>query len=140
LTEELVAKHEKLERTMHDDVAKLMIQILSQLSGVKMHKPSKNFASEKPDSNGNPGKAVTCAIKSNAGHLFMCEKFFVFLIRPAVIVKFDDIRSVQFSRAGKVGGGSSSFDLEIDMKKSETRHEFSNIPRAEYNGLFIPHR
>ena len=52
-----------------------------------MHKPSKNFASEKPDSNGNPGKAVTCAIKSNAGHLFMCEKFFVFLIRPAVIVK-----------------------------------------------------
>ena len=67
-------------------------------------------------------KAVACAQKSNAGHLFCVEKYFVFVVRPTTIIKFEDIRTVQFSRTGQIGGGSmATFDLEVELRSSDTR-------------------
>jgi len=131
LPDDVLAKHDKLEKVMRMDIAKLLSTIVSQLAGCKLHRPSKNFASEKGD------KGVYASIKSNSGHLYMLEKFFVFINKPPTIVKFEEVRTVQFVRAGKIGGGasSSSFDLEIELK-SGVSHEFSNIPRGEYNNLF----
>lgn len=122
----------KLAKEMEGNMAQLFIQTLSSLSGKKIYKPSKSYHAAQDVTQ----KYIRCSLKAQDGFLFPCDKFFVFIYKPSTIMRFEDIRAVEFARMQKVGGQAmNTFELAVTMK-SDTRYDFNGIGRGEYNNLF----
>jgi len=91
--------------------------------------PSKDFSSHHSQS------GVKCSIKANEGHLFMLDKSFMFVPKPATYVTFDTIAHITMSRVGGAMAASRTFDITIAMKDGAPDHQFSNINREEQTPL-----
>lgn len=76
--------------------------------------------------------AIGCSFKAAAGYLYPLERGFIYVHKPPVHIRFEEIASVNFARSG---GSTRSFDFEIELKSS-TVHTFSSIEKEEYGKLF----
>lgn len=76
--------------------------------------------------------AIGCSYKATAGLLYPLEKGFIYVHKPPIHIRFEEITSVNFARSG---GSTRSFDFEIELK-SGTIHTFSSIEKEEYGKLF----
>lgn len=82
---------------------------------------------------GNSGTAaVSCSFKAAAGYLYPLERGFIYVHKPPVHVRFEEISCVNFARSG---GSTRSFDLEVELKSSVI-HTFSSIEKEEYANLY----
>nr|VZI12177.1 unnamed protein product [Spirometra erinaceieuropaei] len=80
----------------------------------------------------NGGSAVACSYKASVGLLYPLERGFIFVPRPPVSIRFDEIISVNFSRGT---GALRSFDFEIETRIGIS-HTFVSIERDEYHKLY----
>ena len=69
--------------------------------------------------------AITCSYKASSGLLYPLERGFIFVHKPPVHVRFDEISSVNFARGSTTG---RTFDYEIDLKNGITL-TFSNLAK-----------
>jgi len=69
--------------------------------------------------------AITCSYKASNGLLYPLERGFIFVHKPALHVRSEEITSVNFARCSTTG---RTFDFEMDLKNNTTVI-FSNIPR-----------
>ncbi|XP_037092415.1 LOW QUALITY PROTEIN: FACT complex subunit Ssrp1-like [Pollicipes pollicipes] len=76
--------------------------------------------------------AVACSYKAAAGYLYPLERGFMYIHKPPIFVRFEEILSVNFARSG---GGTRTFDFEIQVK-NDLVHTFSSIEKEEYGNLF----
>jgi len=76
--------------------------------------------------------AVGCSYKAAAGYLYPLERGMIYVHKPPLHIRFDEITSVNFARSGST---TRSFDFEIEVKNSQV-HTFSSIDKGEYNRLF----
>lgn len=76
--------------------------------------------------------AVGCSFKAAAGFLYPLERGFIYVHKPPIHIRFEEIASVNFARGG---GSTRSFDFEIELT-SGVIHTFSSIEKEEYNKLF----
>lgn len=76
--------------------------------------------------------AVGCSFKAAAGYLYPLERGFIYVHKPPIHIRFDEIASVNFARGG---GSTRSFDFEIELTSGVT-HTFSSIEKEEYGKLF----
>lgn len=76
--------------------------------------------------------AVGCSYKAAAGYLYPLERGLIYVHKPPLHIRFDEITSVNFARSGST---TRSFDFEIEVKNSQV-HTFSSIDKGEYNRLF----
>nr|XP_022917432.1 FACT complex subunit Ssrp1 [Onthophagus taurus] len=76
--------------------------------------------------------AVGCSFKAAAGYLYPLERGFIYVHKPPLHIRFEEIATVNFARSG---GSTRSFDFEIELK-SGTNHTFSSIEKEEYGKLF----
>ncbi|GLV33629.1 Structure specific recognition protein [Carabus blaptoides fortunei] len=76
--------------------------------------------------------AIGCSFKAAAGYLYPLERGFIYVHKPPIHIRFEEINSVNFARGG---GSTRSFDFEIELK-SGTNHTFSSIEKEEYGKLF----
>ncbi|KAG8334273.1 FACT complex subunit ssrp1 [Homalodisca vitripennis] len=82
---------------------------------------------------GNTGTpAVGCSYKAAAGFLYPLERGFIFIHKPPIHIRFEELASVNFARSG---GSTRSFDFEVELK-SAVVHTFSSIEKEEYTKLF----
>ena len=61
-------------------------------------------------------QAITCSHKANSGYLYPLERGFMFVVKPPVYIRFDEIASVNFSRvaSGEIcGSGIYSFRVSF---------------------------
>ena len=129
--EDLQSKYAgKLQAHYEAPIAATISRIFMGLSGKRVTQPSKDFNSH----HGQSG--VKCSIKANEGHVFLLDRAFLFVPKPATYVSFDNIISITISRAG---GGASiaasrTFDITIRIKQGG-EHQFSNINREEQKPL-----
>lgn len=83
---------------------------------------------------------VKCALRANEGFLYPLEKSFVFIHKPPVLIRFDEVDSVEFQRYAGGQGSTRNFDLSITLSKAsgETAKEyvFSGIDRADFDSLY----
>lgn len=89
---------------------------------------------------------VKCALRANEGHLYPLEKCFVFIHKPSLLVRFDEVESVEFQRYNYSGkhGSTRNFDLCVELKNSlgdvgglnKREYVFSGIDRSDYGGLY----
>lgn len=76
--------------------------------------------------------AISCSFKAAAGFLYPLERGFIYVHKPPIHIRFEEIAAVNFARSG---GNTRSFDFEIELKSS-TVHTFSSIEKEEYSNLY----
>uniref|UniRef100_A0A0N5A1H4 FACT complex subunit SSRP1 n=1 Tax=Parastrongyloides trichosuri TaxID=131310 RepID=A0A0N5A1H4_PARTI len=76
-------------------------------------------------------QSIDCAYKQAAGFLFPLEKGFVYVHKPPMYIKFEDIQSINFDRSDL---STRTFDFEIDLKNGQTV-TFNSIDKDENNYL-----
>jgi hypothetical protein len=67
-----------------------------------------------------------CAIKANEGLLFPLAKAFIFIHKPTVIIRFEDIDEIEFERMDVNNNSATrNFDMKIKLKaKHQTIGKF----------------
>jgi structure-specific recognition protein 1 len=92
--------------------------------------------------NANQQACVKCALRANEGHLYPLEKQFIFIHKPAVLIRFDEIESVEFQRYAGGQGSTRNFDLSVTLHSTPgdsvaTReYTFSGIDKTNYAALY----
>mmetsp|Transcript_16453 Transcript_16453/g.49540 ORF Transcript_16453/g.49540 Transcript_16453/m.49540 type:complete len:686 (-) Transcript_16453:49-2106(-) len=81
--------------------------------------------------------AVNASVKANTGQLYPLERSFVFIHKPTIVVRFEDVASVEFERFSGYGQSSATknFDVRVQTRGGGPEHLFSSIDRTEYKGL-----
>ena len=93
-------------------------------------------------SNANKQACVKCALRANEGHLYPLEKQFIFIHKPAVLIRFDEIESVEFQRYAGGQGSTRNFDLSINLRSTPgdnfatKDYVFSGIDKTNYSALY----
>uniref|UniRef100_A0A0V0G502 FACT complex subunit SSRP1 n=1 Tax=Triatoma dimidiata TaxID=72491 RepID=A0A0V0G502_TRIDM len=123
---ELSEKYEgKLTKELSGPTHEVLSKIMKVLVNRKITVPS-GFIGH----SGTP--AVGCSYKAAAGYMYPLERGFIYIHKPPLHIRFEEISSVNFARSG---GSTRSFDFEIELK-SGVVHTFSSIEKEEYGKLF----
>lgn len=62
-------------------------------------------------------KCVSCSHKASTGFLYPLEKGFIFVHKPPIYLRYDELSHVNFSRSMT---STRSFDLEVETRQSQT--------------------
>jgi structure-specific recognition protein 1 len=132
--DKLNEKGAKLSKQMTGPSSDIFAKTLRGLSGAKLTRTGAFRDARGED------HAIRCTYKNDDGYLYPLEKAFFYLMKPPMLMPYDDIRSVEFMRQSGASA-SKTFDLTIKMKSSsddfkEQQYLFRSIPRNEWNNLF----
>lgn len=123
---ELKEKYDnKLEKELSGPTYEVLGKIMKTIINRKLTGPGSFIGHS-----GTP--AVSCSFKAAAGYLYPLERGFIYVHKPPIHIRFEEISSVNFARSG---GSTRSFDFEIELK-SGTTHTFSSIEKEEYTKLY----
>jgi len=81
-------------------------------------------------------------LRANEGLLYPLEKQFVFIHKPPVLIRFNEVESVEFQRYAGGQGSTRNFDLCVSLKASaaslsnQQEYVFSGVDRSDYTGLY----
>lgn len=75
---------------------------------------------------------IRCSYKAQDGLLYPLNRSFIFITKPVILVRFDDVLNIEFSRTG--GNQTRFFELTITIKGGG-EYSFTSIDKAEYNPL-----
>ena len=136
MDEETLEKEYKgeLQPVMRGSLANLIAKSFKVIAQKKVFIPGK-FA------NANQQACLSCSVRANEGLLYPLEKQFVFIHKPPIIVRFNEIESVEFQRYAGGQGSTRNFDLQVNLKQSDgvagnKDYTFSGIDRSDYSGLY----
>lgn len=123
-----------LQPTMTGSLSNLVAKTFKVIAKKKVFIPGK-FA------NANQQACVKCALRANEGLLYPLEKQFVFIHKPPVLIRFDEVQSVEFQRYAGGQGSTRNFDLRVTLKGAGAaigpkEYTFSGIDRSDYTGLY----
>jgi structure-specific recognition protein 1 len=137
LDEETIKKEygDDLQPIMKGSFSNLVAKTFKVISKKKVFIPGK-FA------NANAQPCVKCALRANEGLLYPLEKQFVFIHKPPVLIRFNEVESVEFERYAGGQGSTRNFDLRVTLKEIATggsgqqEYTFSGIDRSDYGSLY----
>ncbi|XP_056295678.1 FACT complex subunit SSRP1a [Pseudoliparis swirei] len=115
----------KLSKNMSGSLYEMVSRVMKSLVNRKITVPG-NFQ-------GHSGvQCITCSYKASSGLLYPLERGFIYVHKPPVHLRFEEISSVNFARGTTT---TRSFDFEIETKQGN-QFTFSSIEREEYGKLF----
>ncbi|XP_019370052.1 PREDICTED: FACT complex subunit SSRP1 [Crocodylus porosus] len=115
----------RLTKNMSGSLYEMVSRVMKALVNRKITVPG-NFQ-------GHSGaQCITCSYKASSGLLYPLERGFIYVHKPPVHIRFDEISFVNFARGTTT---TRSFDFEIETKQA-TQYTFSSIEREEYGKLF----
>ena len=124
--EELQEKYEgKLEKEMKGPTFEVVSKLMKAMVNKKITVPGSFIGHS-----GTP--AISCSYKAASGMIYPLERGFIFVYKPPIFVKFEEVKAVNFARSG---GANRSFDIEIHTR-GETVYTFSSIEKDEYHRLY----
>jgi structure-specific recognition protein 1 len=135
LDEETIKKEygDDLQPVMRGSLSNLVAKTFKVIAKKKVFIPGKF-------SNANQHACVKCALRANEGLLYPLEKQFVFIHKPPVLIRFNEVESVEFQRYAGGQGSTRNFDLCVTVKNSapggQQEYTFSGIDRSDYTGLY----
>ncbi|KAG6850334.1 hypothetical protein H0H93_014607 [Arthromyces matolae] len=126
LTEEEIAKYDKLKKHYEDPTYEVVSGVFRGLSQKKII-GSGSFQNR----DGHPG--IKANLKAIQGDLFMLEKYVFFVSKQPTLIEIADIHQVIFSRVGASMGAAAArtFDLKI-ITKSGPEHAFTSINKEDH--------
>jgi len=124
--DELAEKYEgKLQKNMSGATFEVVSRLMKAVTGRKITVPG----SYKSDQGNN---CVSCSYKAQNGVLFPLERGFMYLHKPPIYTRFDEIDNVNFARESSK---LRSFEFHIETKQGQ-KQVFGTIDRSEYAKLF----
>ncbi|XP_041088047.1 FACT complex subunit SSRP1 isoform X2 [Polyodon spathula] len=115
----------KLSKNMSGSLYEMVSRVMKALVNRKITVPG-NFQ-------GHSGaQCITCSYKASSGLLYPLERGFIFVHKPPLHLRFDEVSCVNFARGTTT---TRSFDFEIESKQGG-QYTFSSIEREEYGKLF----
>ena len=69
--------------------------------------------------------SIACSYKAATGFLYPLERGFIFVHKPPVHIRFDEVASVNFARSS---GNTRSFDFDVETKMG-TQYTFSSMEK-----------
>ncbi|KAJ1348669.1 hypothetical protein KIN20_004021 [Parelaphostrongylus tenuis] len=115
----------KLEKELSGPLYEVVSKIFRVLINMKITVPG-NFIGH----SGTP--AVMCAHKQASGSLYPLEKGFLYIHKPPMYIRFEEVSSVHFARSDV---STRSFDFEIELKSGQVL-VFNSVEKEEYNKLY----
>lgn len=124
--EELQEKYEgKLEKEMKGPTFEVVSKLMKAIVNKKITVPGSFI--------GNSGTpAISCSYKAASGMIYPLERAFMFVYKPPIFVKYEEVKVVNFARSG---GTTRSFDIEVHTR-GDTVYTFSSIEKDEYHRLY----
>lgn len=124
----------QLDPVMQGSLCNLIAKVFKVISKKKVFVPGKF-----ENAYGKP--CVKCALRASEGHLYPLEKSFVFIHKPPVLIRFDEVDSVEFQRYAGGQGSTRNFDLSVKLKKiageaNAKEYAFSGIDRSDFDSLY----
>eukprot|EP00804_Cyclotella_cryptica_P031234 CCRYP_011061-RB/>CCRYP_011061-RB protein AED:0.18 eAED:0.18 QI:313/1/1/1/0.8/0.83/6/73/645 len=125
----------EIQAQMNGSFSNLVAKTFKVITRKKVFIPGK-FA------NANQQACVKCALRANEGHLYPLEKQFIFIHKPAVLIRFDEIESVEFQRYAGGQGSTRNFDLSVALLNTPgdtlavKEYTFSGIDKSNYASLY----
>jgi len=125
----------ELQPVMRGSLSNLIAKTFKVIARKKVFIPGK-FA------NANQQACVKCAYRANEGFLYPLEKQFVFIHKPPILIRFNEVESVEFQRYAGGQGSTRNFDLCVNLKASASasggpkEYTFMGIDRSDYAGLY----
>jgi structure-specific recognition protein 1 len=83
----------------------------------------------------NGKNCVRCSHRATEGHLYCLKKAFIFITKPVVYIRYEDVVAVEFSRAETWMTSTRFFDLKVYKKGENQPYDFQQIDRNEYQPL-----
>jgi structure-specific recognition protein 1 len=124
---EIREKYEgKLQKNMSGPVFEVLAKLMRVLVQRKITIPDPGFCSPKDI------PVITCSYRASAGLLYPLDRGFMYVHKPPIHIRFEEIMSINFARSG---GSTRSFDFEVETKSGFV-HTFSSIEKEEYSKLF----
>ena len=124
--EEIQEKYDgKLEKDMKGATYEVVSKLMKAVVNKKVTVPGSFLGHS-----GTP--AISCSYKAASGFIYPLERGFIFVYKPPIFVKFEDVNVVNFARSG---GSNRSFDIEIHTR-GEAIYTFSSIEKDEYHRLY----
>lgn len=123
-----------LQPEMTMATASLIAKIFKVLTETTVFVPSK-FHSFRGDF------AVRCNYKTTEGFIYPLAKSLIFINKPTIIVKYEEVDYVEFQRYAPVANSATrNFDCLVVLRKghshgADTQFLFSSIDRQEYTGI-----
>lgn len=126
LTDEEVEKHKgKLTKQMTGPEFEIISRIMKALVNKKITVPGSFL--------GHTGtQSIACSYRAATGSLYPLEKGFIFVHKPPLHIRFDEVGSVNFARNA---GSTRSFDFDVETKTG-TAYTFVGIEKEEYGKLY----
>lgn len=124
-----------LQPVMRGSLSNLIAKTFKVIAKKKVFIPGKF-------SNANQQSCVKCALRANEGLLYPLEKQFVFIHKPPILIRFNEVESVEFQRYAGGQGSTRNFDLCVTLKGSasvgsnQQEYIFSGIDRSDYSSLY----
>ncbi|KAJ8000902.1 hypothetical protein DPEC_G00185210 [Dallia pectoralis] len=125
--EEVEKRYEgKLSKNMSGPLYEMVSRVVKALVNRKITVPG-NFL-------GHSGAScITCSYKASSGLLYPLERCFIYIHKPPVLLRFEEVSCVNFARGTTTT--TRSFDFEIETKQGN-QFTFSSVEREEYGKLF----
>ncbi|CAA9989736.1 FACT complex subunit SSRP1, putative [Plasmodium knowlesi strain H] len=73
---------------------------------------------------------ITCSYRAASGQLYPLNKYFLFIVKPVILISFDDIVTLTFQRTGNIN--QHRFFSVIIKHKRGMSYEYTNIDKSEY--------
>ncbi|CDJ49471.1 structure specific recognition protein I, putative [Eimeria brunetti] len=124
--EENELKEKGLEKQLEGKTFDVITRILKSLIGKSVIVPG-DFKSVKNQ------YGITCSYRAQSGHLYPLNRSFLFIVKPVIFVRFEDVVSVEFSRTG--ASTTNRFFAFTVSCRGGVEHEFTSIDRNEYAPL-----
>lgn len=115
----------KLQRSMSGATFEVVSRLMKAVTSRKITVPG----SYKSDQGNN---CISCNYRAQTGVLFPLERGFMYLHKPPIYIRFDEIDNVNFARETTK---NRSFEFQVEAKTG-TKYVFGTIDRNEYNRLF----
>ena len=128
--EDLTSKYAgKLEKEMSGPTYEVLTKVFKVLSKKRMSIP-KGFRSARGDS------CVRCAVGNQEGLLYVLDKSFMFVNKPAMHLRFEEIEHVDLDRTSEDVNRRAlkSWDLTVALKGGAS-HTFANVEKNDYEPM-----
>ncbi|KAK3764831.1 hypothetical protein RRG08_041250 [Elysia crispata] len=124
--EEIESKYEgKLQKEMNGPEYEVISKVFKAITGRKITVPG-SFESH------HKAQAVSCSYKAATGLLYPLERGFIFVYKPPIHIRFDEVVNVNFARSA---GSTRSFDFEVDTQNGAS-YTFVGVEKDEYGKLY----
>ena len=137
--EELSTKYDgQLQKEMTAPLSTLIAKVFKVLTQSTVYIP-KQFVSARD------AHCIRCNLKAQEGLLYPLAKAFIFIHKPTLVIKYEDVESIEFLRyEDTMSSATKNFDIRITVKPSaanidggkEKEFSFLSIDRPEYSFLY----